>query len=218
MLAAGALLALAALLGTGLLSWTQQHAEPYIEANERHMLLRSLNAVLDAGSYDNAIVSDTLEVRAPEWLGSAQPAHIYRARLKGRPVGAVLSVVAPDGYGGPINLLVGVRYDGTVSGVRVISHRETPGLGDRIEARRSNWIDGFTGKSLDNPAPRGWKVRRDGGEFDQFTGATITPRAVVNAVHNSLRYFSDNRAAIFNTKQTKQGAAGADRSGEQRDE
>ena len=97
-------------------------------------------------------------------------------------------MVSREGYSGPINLLVAVNVDGTLSGVRVVSHKETPGLGDKIETNKDDWILGFVGKSLSNPSEALWKVRKDGGEFDQFTGATITPRAVVNAVREVLKY------------------------------
>ena len=110
---------------------------------------------------------------------------------------AVLTAVAPEGYGGGIRLLVAINYDGTLAGVRVLSHHETPGLGDKIEAERSDWILQFEGLSLENPAPRNWRVKKDGGRFDQFTGATITPRAVVAAVYDALVYFEAHREALF---------------------
>jgi electron transport complex protein RnfG len=110
--------------------------------------------------------------------------------------------VAPDGYSGTIRLLVGINLDGSLSGVRTLAHRETPGLGDKIEAERNDWILGFDGKSLDNPSLASWQVKRDGGAFDQFTGATITPRAVVKAVRNSLIYYRDNHAALFAEAET----------------
>src|SRR5690606_4959952 len=119
-------------------------------------------------------------------LGTTQPVTVYRAFRGGEPVAALFNSVAPDGYSGEIRLLVGVRVDGSLSGVRVLSHKETPGLGDPIEVRHSDWITRFSGLSLENPPFERWKVRRDGGDFDQFTGATITPRAVVKATRNTL--------------------------------
>ena len=110
---------------------------------------------------------------------------------------ATSEAVAPDGYSGPIRLLVGVNADGTVAGVRVLSHRETPGLGDPIDAARSDWIHGFEGRALDDPPAAAWTVRKDGGAFDEFTGATITPRAVVHAVRRVLEYAQANREALF---------------------
>ena len=107
------------------------------------------------------------------------------------------SAIAPDGYTGPITLLIAVRYDGDLAGVRVVTHRETPGLGDYIEIERTPWIRGFEGKSLDTPVAARWKVKKDGGDFDQVTGATITPRAVVKAVHQGLEFFATNRERLF---------------------
>jgi len=115
------------------------------------------------------------------------------------PVAALMIVTAPDGYNGDIRLLIAIDISGKVLGVRVVSHRETPGLGDPIEIERSDWILSFTQKSLLNPGADGWAVKRDGGEFDQFTGATISPRAVVKTVHNTLLYFKANQKSLFET-------------------
>ncbi len=112
----------------------------------------------------------------------------------------VYSSIAPNGYNGPIQLLIGVYANGHLAGVRVVKHRETPGLGDAVSITYSDWILGFNDKSLSNPEPGKWKVKRDGGIFDQFTGATITPRAVVNAVHNALLYFEKNQDTLFSKK------------------
>jgi electron transport complex protein RnfG len=194
---AGVLLAFTALLGTALMTGINWHSQPYIEKNEREVLLNTLNAVLPANSYDNDILNDTIEFQDSALLGSRLPIKIYRARKHGKPVAAVLNVIAPDGYSGPIHLLVGINYDGLMNGVRVVKHKETPGLGDAIEERRSDWIRSFDNRSLDNPASAAWKVKRDGGEFDQLTGATITPRAVVKAVHKALLFYQAQRESIF---------------------
>ena len=121
----------------------------------------------------------------------------YRARYRGAPAAVVLAPVAPDGYSGKIRLIVGIQYSGVLSGVRVVSHQETPGLGDKIDVRRSDWIKSFAGLSLRDPQQADWRVRRDGGVFDQFTGATITPRAVVAAVRRSLEYFDTHKDTLF---------------------
>lgn len=193
----GWLLALAALVGTGMMAVVNWHSDPYIKNNERETLLRSLNSVLPANIYNNDILNDTIKLVDEDYLGSEEPAVIYRARKDDKPTAAALKVVAPNGYSGNIVLLVGINYAGNVTGVRVVKHKETPGLGDGIEIQRSNWIDSFTGKSLSNPGRSHWKVKRDGGSFDQFTGATITPRAVVSAVHKALTFFNNNRDIIF---------------------
>ncbi|HIE5254938.1 TPA: electron transport complex subunit RsxG, partial [Serratia marcescens] len=116
------------------------------------------------------------------------PHRLYLARKNGQPTAAALETTAPDGYSGAIKLLVGADFNGTVLGTRVIEHHETPGLGDKIELRISDWISFFSGKKIEGPDDKRWAVKKDGGMFDQFTGATITPRAVVNAVRRTALY------------------------------
>jgi electron transport complex protein RnfG len=193
MLSAGGVLAAFAVVGAGLVALAADATRERIAANERAYLLRSLNEVLPASAYDNDMFTDTLQLTDRELLGSEEPLTAYRARRDGKVVAVIMNVVAPAGYSGPIRLVVGVDAEGTLTGVRVVSHRETPGLGDDIEAERSDWILGFEGLQLDSHPERDWAVRRDGGVFDQFTGATVTPRAVVKAVHNALIYFEANR-------------------------
>lgn len=194
---AAGILAGFAVLGAVLVAVTYDGTRERIAANERAFLLRSLADVLPAGAYDNAVHEDAITVTDAALLGTSLPVSVYRARLRDRPVALVMTPVAPGGYSGPIRLLVGVLADGTVSGVRVVAHRETPGLGDRIEVERDDWIRDFDGRALGRPPPAGWAVRRDGGVFDQFTGATITARAVVSAVRDALIYFEANRDALF---------------------
>lgn len=202
-LTAGGLLAAAALAGTLVLSTANSHTAPYIAENEYQRLLDQLKAVLPAAGYDNDPVSDTTVVRDAELLGTPEPVTLYRARRQGKPTAVAFRVTAPDGYGGPIRLLVGVTAAGTVAGVRVLSHRETPGLGDVIEAGRSDWMGSFQGRSRGDPADERWKVKRDGGVFDQFTGATVTPRAVVGAVHRALVFFERHRAVLLEAAPAK---------------
>ena len=130
-------------------------------------------------------------------LGLEPGARLWRVRLAGQVVALIVPVTAAQGYGGAIRLIVGVDRGGTITGVKVLEHHETPGLGDRIDISKSNWIAGFTGKSLDNPSPNRWQVRRDGGAFDQLTGATISSRAVVRAVRRALDYFHDDAARLM---------------------
>lgn len=186
-----------AIIGSTLVAWIHQQTAPTIEANEQAALLRNLHSLVPPDIHDNDITEDTIQVRDESLLGTPEPVTVYRARQDGEPVTAILNVIAPDGYSGRINLLVAIRYDGELAGVRVIKHSETPGLGDAIDADRSDWIHSFAGKSLDNPGPAGWRVKKDGGEFDQFTGATVTPRAVVKAVHNALKYYAEHREQLF---------------------
>ncbi|VAW72658.1 Electron transport complex protein RnfG [hydrothermal vent metagenome] len=186
-----------AVVGSGLVAFTHENTAERIVENQRRALLKSLNELVPADRYDNDIFTDILYVRNKALLGTDKPVPVYRARMKGWPVAAVLAPVAPDGYNGNIRLLVAINLDGTLAGVRVVQHRETPGLGDAIETSSSDWILGFKGKSLKNPDKNGWKVKRDGGNFDQFTGATITPRAVVKAVYNALLYYRIHSHELF---------------------
>lgn len=186
-----------AVVGTGLVAVTYTHTKDIIAEAQRVALEASLNQLVPADQYDNRVTEDRIEVVAPEWLGTSQPVTVYRARKHGQPVALFATPVAPDGYSGPIQLLIGVRADSTLAGVRVLSHKETPGLGDGIDDKRSPWILAFTDKSLIHPGPDGWKVKKDGGEFDQFTGATITPRAVVKATHKFLQYVQAHREQLF---------------------
>lgn len=188
-----AVLAAVALL---VLLLTQGTREP-ITRNEAAQMMKVLRMVLPPGGFDNEPHLDRILVRAPALLGSDEALPLYRARLGAQPVAAVLTVVAPHGYMGPITLLVAITTDGRIHAVRALSHDETPGLGDRIDRDRSDWIEGFRGRSLTDPPAGRWNVRRDGGDFDQMTGATVTSRAVVAAVHDALLYFEQHREEIF---------------------
>ncbi|MBU0498640.1 MAG: electron transport complex subunit RsxG [Gammaproteobacteria bacterium] len=193
---AGILLALFAALGTGLVAFTHWQTRDRIAENERRALLRKLEILIPPERVDNDMIRDSIQVHRTDLLGSNDTT-IYRGRLRGEPVAAVLTPMVPDGYGGPINLLVAVDRDGTLAGVRVISHKETPGLGDKVEEERSDWIYSFNGKSLGNPPEEQWKVKRDGGDFDQFTGATITPRTIVKAVRSTLIYVREQGDRLY---------------------
>jgi len=197
------LLMLFAITGAALVGLTHDSTLDKIKDNERRTLLRTLNTILPAHEYDNDLVSDSFKTKPDILLGTTEATIVYRARKQNTSVAVILSPVAPNGYNGPIHLLVGIYHNGTIAGVRVIKHRETPGLGDVIESSRSDWILGFQKKSLNNPENKQWKVKRDGGEFDQFTGATITPRAVVKSVHSALLYFSHHRDELFETAHQK---------------
>jgi electron transport complex protein RnfG len=191
------ILGLFAVAGTAMVAYTYDRTRERIAANERETLMRKLNVLIPQDQYDNRLFADTISVRNEKLLGTTEPVTVYRARCQGQPVALVMAPVAPDGYGGAIKLLVGIRYDGTLTGVRVTAHHETPGLGDAIEEERSDWIYGFDGKSLHNPPLQRWRVKKDGGAFDQLTGATITPRAVVKAVKNALLYYRKHRKTLF---------------------
>jgi len=197
---AGVLLALFAAAGTGLVTFTHTQTKDRIAANEREALLQSLSSLVPAESIDNDIATDTRVLNEPDTLGGTA-IQVYLGRKAGHPIAAVFNSVVPDGYSGPIKLLIAVKKSGTLTGVRVVAHKETPGLGDKVETSRSDWIHSFKNKSLSNPKLPGWKVKRDGGDFDQFTGATITPRAIVKAVKKTLLYFEKHGESLF-TKQS----------------
>lgn len=196
------LLGIFAVLGGGLVALTFDLTRDRIADNRQRILLRRLHEILPAATYDNALHEDTLQVSSPLLGGADQVRTVYRARRNGQPVAVIMEVTAPDGYSGAIHLLVGIDTEGKVAGVRTVSHRETPGLGDDIDLARSDWVLAFNGRALDDPPPDGWAVRRDGGVFDQFTGATITPRAVVKAVRNALIYFRDHREQLLRDQST----------------
>jgi electron transport complex protein RnfG len=190
-----AILLLFAVLGTAMVAATYEGTRERIAANERATLLRKLNQLIAPDAYDNNLLDDSIELPAGELAD--RPLRVYRARRQGQPVAVVMNTIAPDGYSGSIYLLVGISHDGRVAGVRVITHRETPGLGDDIDEERSDWIYGFNGRSLGDPPTGQWAVKKDGGVFDQFTGATISPRAVVRAVQAALLYYRAHRDALF---------------------
>lgn len=191
-------------IGTvGSVALLQQGTATRIAAAEREAQVRALAEILPAGSYDNHLLDNRIELNAPE-LGHRSPQSAYLALKGEQPSALILPVTAPDGYSGAIHLLVGIFADGRLAGVRVLGHRETPGLGDKIELAKSDWIRSFEGKSLSDPNEDGWAVKKDRGDFDQFAGATITPRAVVKAVHGALRYFDKHRAQLLGLAENEQ--------------
>ena len=194
---AAVVLAVVAVAGFGLIAVMHEVTRDEIAAGAHERQLARFREVLAGTPFDNDLLADHVEVRDAELLGTQAPVRAWRARAAGRVVAVVLEPVAPAGYAGPIRLLVAIRPDGTVLGVRVTEHRETPGLGDAIDARKSSWIERFAGKALGQPPAERWRVRKDGGDFDQFTGATVTPRAVVGAVANALVYFERHRDELL---------------------
>ncbi len=194
------ILTIFSILGGALVAFSYQATITQIKTNEREALLRTLTALVPVNTYDNDLFTDVKEMYSEE-LGIENNLTVHIARKSNKPIAAILTPTAPDGYNGRINMLVAINYAGVLIGVRVVSHKETPGLGDKVDLLRSKWVLGFNGHSLLDPTENGWKVKRDGGVFDQFTGATITPRAVVKTVHKTLRYYWDNRDKIFELKQ-----------------
>lgn len=194
-------LSLFAIATVGLVAVTQLGTAERIAAAEREAQVRALAEILPADSYDNHLLDNSLQLTDP-LLGSDRPLPAYRALKGEQPTAIILQAIAPDGYSGSIRLLVGIHADGRLAGVRVLAHKETPGLGDKIELAKSPWVRSFDGKSLLDPDETGWAVKKDQGTFDQFAGATITPRAVVKAVHRALQYFDAHRAELLGLKDT----------------
>lgn len=202
---ASALLAGFALLGVSLVAITYETTKDRIDEQKRQALLRGLNEIIASDQYDNALATDTIEVIDAKLLGSEAPKTIYRARKNGQPVAAVINTVSREGYDATeLQILVGINPAGEVIGVRVVYHKETPGLGDKVSTQKSDWVHSFQGKSLINPGERGWTVKKQGGEFDQFSGATITPRAVVRAVHRALKFYKANRNRIYTSEEASE--------------
>ncbi len=196
-LLAALVLALFALLGAFFVALTEERTRDRIVSNEREALLQQLNVLVPRTLHDNDMLIDSLRVSAVEALDGAA-AEIFIATLAGRYQASIYNVVTPKGYSGPIRLLVAIDADNAILGVRVTQHQETPGLGDTIELRRSDWILQFDGKSLSVPMSQGWQVRKDGGDFDQLTGATVTSRALVTAVKQVLDYHqATGRLVVF---------------------
>ncbi|MDO9011304.1 MAG: electron transport complex subunit RsxG [Gallionella sp.] len=186
-----------AVLATLVLASTYYLTRDNIALSVEKEKLKLIAQVVPPQLYDNAIVQDTLQLPPSELLGTDETSIAYLARLKGEPSAVVLQVIAPDGYSGKIALIVAIGRNGEISGVRVVSHRETPGLGDYIELPKSPWIKGFDDQSLAKRKKTDWKVKKDGGQFDYMAGATITPRAVVKAVHKAAYYFEQHRATLL---------------------
>ena len=200
-------LGMVAVIGTTLLSAVDLATEDRIAQQERRVVLEQLAQIIPPHRYDNALQDDWFAFSDETSFPQGQQVIAYRARQGGQPVAVILRFAALDGYSGPIGLLAGIEADGRLAGVRVTSHRETPGLGDGIEIDRSDWIRAFDGKSLGAPPAADWTVRRNGGAFDQFTGATITPLAVIKAVRRALEYHERERDALYETPAAQLGKA-----------
>lgn len=195
-------------IGTVILAITFFSTRAPIAESERQVKLKLFEQVLPPSLHDNDLLKDGIKVAAGGDLGNRDETRAYRARLKGQPSAVILEAVAPDGYSGDIKLLVAVRADGELAGVRVLSHKETPGLGDYIDIGRSDWIKkNFDGQSLAKTLDDAWKVKKDGGRFDYMAGATITPRAVVKAVHKALKYFAAHRDELLSAPAIKEDQA-----------
>jgi len=193
----GLILAAFAAVCVGLIAITYFITRDTIANEMRAALARTLDQIVPATEYNNDVHHDCTLIPVNSALDNTIPLEAYRMRKDGKPVALVMESVAPNGYSGKINMVVGIYYDTSIAGVRVTDHKETPGLGDKIDASKSDWILNFSGKTLTNPSIEQWKVKKDGGVFDAFTGATITPRAVINQVAKTLEYFNNHKEQLF---------------------
>ena len=191
------ILGLFAITCTAAVGLVNHFTEDRIEVQAQLQLIKQLNEIVPKSKHDNEMFRDC--IIAPETSSNLFIDVIYRARQQDQPTAAAIKTVAPNGYSGNIELLIAINTDGSVSGVRTLKHKETPGLGDKIELRKSDWITKFTGRKVLNNKDSRWAVVKDGGMFDQFTGATITPRAVVETVKKTVDYFKTNQSIIFST-------------------
>ena len=192
---------------TALLAGAYQWTRPAILASAAEEKMKLIGEILPTDRFDNDLLKDTLTLPPTPELGLTEPSTVYRARKAGQPAAVVIEAVAPDGYSGKIRLVLAINSDASLSGVRVIAHKETPGLGDYIEPKKDKkrvrpWITQFEGKSLNHPPERLWKVKKDGGEFDANAGATVTPRAIVKAVKVALTYAQHHRDTLFGNAPT----------------
>ena len=193
----GLILAGFALLVTSIVALTQLLTRDEIAIQEQKQLLKILDQVITPDSYDNKLFLHCVPTQSQQFLGTRKSQRAFLAFKGDQPVAAALETIAPTGYNGNIHLIVGIDFNQTVIGVRTLSHQETPGLGDKIELAKSLWINEFSGQGITDHKDRRWQVKKDGGQYDQFTGATITPRAVVTAVKNTLIYFTLNKEQLF---------------------
>lgn len=189
------LLAAAGLVASLVLGMGDLSTKGSIHERQKEDLLATLGQVIPKDLHDNDLLNDVIEIvdEVPGGLGKTE---VYVAKQGREVTGVAFKMVALGGYSGPITLVVGLDPSGELLGVRVISHAETPGLGDKIEVSKSDWIQAFVGRSLKNTLPERWKVKKDGGDFDQFAGATITPRAVVSGISHGLEFFSRHRTTL----------------------
>jgi len=194
------ILALFAIACTAIVGLVNELTKDKIKAQEQQQLLTTLHSIIEPSRYDNDITQDCVTFNYHSLENSKNTKAVqtaYIARKNNNTVAVALTSKAPDGYNGNIELIIAINMDNSISGVRVLKHQETPGLGDKVELRKSNWITSFNDKKLLSKTDSRWAVVKDGGMFDQFTGATITPRAVVKAVKKTALYFESNKQLLL---------------------
>jgi electron transport complex protein RnfG len=185
------------LLASTALSFSYFVTKTPIEESDARAKRIFLNQVIPSNLYDNNLVKDTISVEPNPLIGNKKNIDIYRAKKNNQVIAVIIETIAPDGYSGEIKTLVGIDQEDKILGVRVITHKETPGLGDYIEIEKSQWIKNFDLKSLDKMTEKEWAVKKDGGDFDYVSGATITPRAVIKSTYKSLLYAKENKKRLF---------------------
>lgn len=186
-----------ALLAAILLGLADLATRGVIQHRLQEDLQASLEQVVPAELHDNNLLADSINIDSSMAKLGAEQTQVYQAKKQGEVSAVCFKFVAPDGYAGPISLVMGIDRNGEILGVRVIAHIETPGLGDKIEISKSKWVLSFNGKSLDNLTVEQWAVKKDGGVFDQFSGATITPRKVVQAIRRGLEFYQSHQAELL---------------------
>lgn len=209
----GLMLGLFAIGTAAILAATQAATADRIAEAERAAAQKALLQIVPQNRHNNDLLSDTVTIKQEYWpqLGLKDDTQMYIARNNGEAIAAIIPATAADGYSGDIKLIVGINVDGSIAGVRVLAHKETPGLGDKVDIKKSDWVSLFKGKSLNNPTLAGWSVKKDGGEFDQFTGATITPRAVVKQIKRTLQFFAQSQPLATPTPATEDGLQSLDK-------
>jgi len=188
------ILSIVTLMTSGLLMLSEYLTRDKIEEQKKLLLLKSLVQLIPAQLHDNDLAESTIIINEQELLGHRQAQKAYIGRLNGKLSVVAIPVTSRLGYSGDIDLIVGIKVNGDITTVKILEQHETPGLGDLILPNKSDWLMQFPNQSLNKLSTQQWQVKRDGGNFDQITGATITPRAVVNAVKQSLEYFENNKA------------------------
>lgn len=192
-------LSLFAIITAGAIAVTQVMTKDAIAHNKAEAQAKALYEIVPKALVDQDLLASPYLLTDTSSIGFEHPVDVYRARKDGEVHTVLMPVIAPDGYTGKIEILVGIRKDGSLAGTRVLAHQETPGLGDKVELKKSPWILTFADQVLGDKDDPSWAVKKDGGRFDQFTGATITPRAIVNATKRAILLFRQHKAAMLNT-------------------
>lgn len=192
-----------AFVGTSLLAIIFSITRAPIEASVAEARLALFKQILPESTYDNAVLETTIKIEPNDLLGNKMSTEANIAKLGDNTVGVILEAIAHDGYSGDIKLLIAIRTDGSISGVRVLTHQETPGLGDYIDIMRGDWIKLFDNESFSQTPAKQWQVKKDGGKFDYMVGATITPRAVIKAVSKALLFFEENKPRLLENTTSK---------------